>query len=379
MRAAMMSLGLVIHAAVSYIPLPPSADWTFRDSVPAPLTLFVVLFIHIFRMPAFFMVAGFFTALLLSRQTLTAFIRNRSKRILLPFIAAWIVLYPIVRHLFAYGRTGVWEFDPGIYQIGWTTDQVLMHLWFLYFLIFMYAGTLMFRPLLARLSNLQSGLQNIFLQILRSRWRLVLVSLPMAALLFPSGYLATPKALVPIASVFAAYAYCFFVGYQLYALRRELERLFQAWPFYVLLALLASGLNQYAVIQLRSGNVSLGMALLSSLAGGFACWGMVFGTVGFFLRYFSKASRKLDYLVDASYWVYLVHVPIVAGTAIYLNGTAIPSYLKFLLGITVGAALSLATYALFVRYTWIGNILHGARQKPANAAAGAPLFAVKAP
>jgi peptidoglycan/LPS O-acetylase OafA/YrhL len=379
MRAAMMLLGLVIHAAVSYIPLPPTADWTFRDPVPEPLTLFVVLFIHIFRMPAFFMVAGFFTALLLSRQTLTTFIRNRGKRILLPFIAAWIVLYPIRSHLFAYGRTGVWEFDPGIYQIGWTTDQVLIHLWFLYLLIFMYSGTLMVRPLLARLPKLQNRLHDTFLQVLRSRWRLILVSLPMAALLFPSGYLATPKALVPVASVFAAYTYCFFVGYQLYALRRELERLFQAWPAYVLLALLASGLNQYAVIQLRSGNVSLGMALLSSLAGGLACWGMVFGSVGFFLRYFSKASRKLDYLVDASYWVYLVHVPIVAGTAIYLNGIAIPSYLKVLLGITVGAALSLATYALLVRYTWIGNILHGPRQKPVHAAADAPLLAVKAP
>ncbi len=72
------------------------------------------------------------------------------------------------------------------------------------------------------------------------------VALPMALMLFPSGYLATPKALQRIPQVFAASIFCYFVGYQLYQLRSRLDQLFRASLLYLVVGVIASGLNQYA-------------------------------------------------------------------------------------------------------------------------------------
>src|SRR5688500_12766151 len=74
-RAAMMLLGLVLHSAASYTYTPLRDAWPFHD--PPGLVAFeiLLLFIHLFRMPAFFVVAGFFAALLYYRDGAGGLIR----------------------------------------------------------------------------------------------------------------------------------------------------------------------------------------------------------------------------------------------------------------------------------------------------------------
>ena len=69
LRAAMMFLGIYLHATVAYSPV---GGWPYK---PAQLTTtldFSVGLIHVFRMPVFYVMAGFFTALLLQRYGLSA-------------------------------------------------------------------------------------------------------------------------------------------------------------------------------------------------------------------------------------------------------------------------------------------------------------------
>ena len=64
LRAAMMFLGIYLHATVAYSPV---GGWPYK---PAQLTTtldFSVGLIHVFRMPVFYVMAGFFAALLLQR------------------------------------------------------------------------------------------------------------------------------------------------------------------------------------------------------------------------------------------------------------------------------------------------------------------------
>ena len=61
-RAFALLAGVVLHAAMSY--LPGFTIWPLLDrstSVPLALTFYVI---HIFRMTAFFVIAGFFARLL---------------------------------------------------------------------------------------------------------------------------------------------------------------------------------------------------------------------------------------------------------------------------------------------------------------------------
>jgi glucans biosynthesis protein C len=106
---------------------------------------------------------------------------------------------------------------------------------------------------------------------------------------------------------------------------------------------------------------SLAPVLWKSVAGGLAIWMLFFGFTGLFLRYFNDPSARVRYIVDASYWVYLVHLPAtiwIPGLLVNTNLSVWPRILIVLTGTTV---IGFGTYALFVRSTIIGRVLNGRR------------------
>ena len=91
LRAVMMLLGLVLHAAISYGAFPYRDAWPFKDRSTLPLFDILVFTIHIFRMPVFYVMAGFFAAMLHLRRGPGGLVRNRATRILVPFVVGWVV------------------------------------------------------------------------------------------------------------------------------------------------------------------------------------------------------------------------------------------------------------------------------------------------
>jgi glucan biosynthesis protein C len=65
MRAITMLLGLVLHSAISYGKIDYGEAWSLKDPETTSLLFdLLVGYIHAFRMPVFFAIAGFFGALL---------------------------------------------------------------------------------------------------------------------------------------------------------------------------------------------------------------------------------------------------------------------------------------------------------------------------
>ena len=62
LRAAMMLLGLVLHSVVSYITIAIPEAWPYQDRQTSVAFDYLVFAIHLFRMPTFFVMAGFFAA-----------------------------------------------------------------------------------------------------------------------------------------------------------------------------------------------------------------------------------------------------------------------------------------------------------------------------
>jgi peptidoglycan/LPS O-acetylase OafA/YrhL len=79
LRATAMLLGIVLHASLAYT----GGPWIVRD---AGHPGFAVTFfaIHGFRMQLFFLLSGFFTALLWRRLRLAGLLKQRAARIALP-------------------------------------------------------------------------------------------------------------------------------------------------------------------------------------------------------------------------------------------------------------------------------------------------------
>src|SRR5688572_20265148 len=134
LRAAMMLLGLVLHSAASYVTVPLRSAWPYQDRATSGICDLLVFSIHLFRMPVFFVVAGFFAALLYQREGSGGFLRHRIRRILLPLAVAWPLLCPLVLAGFGYALARAGEVVPagGLRAV---RAAGLIHLWFLYHLL----------------------------------------------------------------------------------------------------------------------------------------------------------------------------------------------------------------------------------------------------
>ena len=92
LRAVAMILGIVLHAALSFFP----SFWLVTDQRQD--SSFAILFsaIHGFRMPLFFVLSGFFSAMLLHRRGRRALVKHRFQRVFLPLLAGMSTIVPLM-------------------------------------------------------------------------------------------------------------------------------------------------------------------------------------------------------------------------------------------------------------------------------------------
>ena len=93
-----------------------------------------------------------------------------------------------------------------------------------------------------------------------------------------------------------------------------------------------------------------------------AAWSWTFAAIGLALRFLSNPSPLRRYVADASYWMYLIHVPLVLAMQIAVARLDWPAPVKLTLILAVVIAMLLLSYRWFVRSTWLGAWLNGRRQ-----------------
>ncbi|MEM6777301.1 MAG: acyltransferase family protein [Planctomycetota bacterium] len=93
LRAVAMLLGILLHAAISF--LPAAGQWPVQDSETSPAIMVLISAIHGFRMPLFFLISGYFTCMLYRRRGLAALLVHRFKRIFVPFVLSMVTIIPL--------------------------------------------------------------------------------------------------------------------------------------------------------------------------------------------------------------------------------------------------------------------------------------------
>jgi len=83
------------------------------------------------------------------------------------------------------------------------------------------------------------------------------------------------------------------------------------------------------------------------------------GLVGAAVAWLSAPSARWRYLSDASYWMYLIHVPIVWGLQAWMLRWPLPWSIKYALILAISGVLLIASYHYLVRSTFLGKFLNG--------------------
>jgi peptidoglycan/LPS O-acetylase OafA/YrhL len=361
LRATMMLLGIWLHTVVGYS---LEGGWPYKDAHPTGVFDWTLGLIHSFRMPLFMAVAGFFGALLWARRGPAGFVFNRTRRILAPFALGWVAVLPLSMLMAAYSRTWTLAGAIAFFTSGAFVPHLHPgHLWFLEYLVVLYAIAWLAVPLVARLPRpLLAACNEGFRRLVRSAWAPAVLAVPgaLTLALMPHGYLEDPPGFVPVPRIVLAYLLPFAFGWLLYANRELLpavER--RAWTDTSLAAALFLGY----VLAVAPHEPSLGAAarLLRAGAGALLMWLLVFGLTGLFLRYAADERPAWRYVSDGSYWIYIAHMPVVMALQIALAGVPLATEWKVPLVAAASFLALLASYELLVRSTWVGALLNGRR------------------
>jgi len=94
-----------------------------------------------------------------------------------------------------------------------------------------------------------------------------------------------------------------------------------------------------------------------------AIWTATFAVIGLALRFLSGFSAARRYLADASYWLYIVHLPIVMALQVAVSLLDWPWPVKFAAILAAAFPVMFASYQFLVRYSVIGAVLNGRRMR----------------
>jgi peptidoglycan/LPS O-acetylase OafA/YrhL len=236
-----------------------------------------------------------------------------------------------------------WQFQLGDKPFHLVDTNVFDHLWFLWFLCWMVVAF----ALLAVVNRLPTG---------RHRWWLVPLSLVPQCFMGQSmsGFYGpdTSFGLLPLPHLLLFYGCFYFFGAATFAVEGMETRLGARWQ----------RLLPAAAVLFVVGVATIGIRPAAAVLQPAYAWAVSLGLIGLFHRWFPQSSARVAWLADATYWMYLAHVPLVLAAQVAVREWPLPGAVKCLLILVVVTTLLLVSYAWCVRPTIIGRILNGPRQ-----------------
>ncbi|MEP5200401.1 MAG: acyltransferase family protein [Paracoccaceae bacterium] len=333
LRGIAMLLGIVYHAPVIYFidnGWFEALDFLGIETRPQPegsyFSWLVFSSTHLWRMPLFFILAGFFAAMIVERKGVAHFARDRAVRITATlFVFMGIFMITLKRDL--------GEFN---------------HMWFLWQLTLFSAATVAWH---------WAGFK---LLVALKAWHLVLL-LPLAMLMaqvFREDQLQQPLALHiqdPVnLLVLTYYAPFYLIGMGLWHGRGSIQELAKTrW----IVGWFVVGIAGSVLILGDPNNVR--SDVVRAAASGMTTFGMSFGLIGLVQRIVTRRYAVVAWLVEGSYAISIFHFypTVLAATGLELLGQ--PQGVVIAGAIIGGFIASVTQWYLFVRWTPLDALMNG--------------------
>lgn len=378
-RAFALILGIIFHAGLSFLPF--YIGWAVQDiSTSSWVGLFSTIS-HSFRMELFFLLAGFFSHMTFHRNGPADFLRSRAVRIVGPFVVGWFLLRPLIVSGWIMGGESMrgdyafWSsIRGGFQQLAQMSEGPLVgtHLWFLYYLILVSLCTLAGRCLVTwsgetAQHTFREKSDRTIAWLGGSAWTFPILVGPIAVTLgFMQGWgVDTPdKSLVPHLPVMLIYGGFFGLGWLLHRQPDAFHAFSRiTWGRCLALALGVGCVLVLSPIQGDPGHPQHHVAhRIYNVGYAVMMWTLVWLTIGLFRRLFKRPNAIVRYVADSSYWMYLIHLPVVVWLQVIVAEIELPWVVKWCGVSAATIAISLLTYDLVVRSTWLGAVLNGRRR-----------------
>ena len=353
LRAFALLMGVLLHVLMLFLE-------PFDGSEPRLGASIIFIWIHTWRMPLFMLLAGFFTALSLSKRDVGNYALNRLIRLGVPILLLWAVIPAVdetTSDIFKLPELISWV----LYDLPFTLR--LDHLWFLYYLLIFYGVLLLLKSITPRIFTFISDFKL-------SSARVLLLWLPILILLSPLnkptggifGEIPTTFGDIELGSMLFMASF-FLIGLQIQKSARFLEQLQQKrfWlPSLIIFSLIPIGLMGWGGLKDEPFVFSsvLEMWISNSLSGSAALL-LVLSIMGFGMNQITSSGSTLRWLVKLSYLIYVFHLMFVISVSGTLMFLGVNDLLVVLLGVTSGILGPVIIYYAIVSWTPLAWVFNG--------------------
>jgi peptidoglycan/LPS O-acetylase OafA/YrhL len=375
LRGLAVIAGVLLHACVAYMPSRmPNLLWPVHDAETTAICHVVFWWLHCFRLPLFFVISGFFAEMMCQSRGVDAFLWHRIKRIAIPYHVCLVTLMPLT--------LGIWI--GGLFiSDRCTLDQALSlttpfdleiqkhyfgpgHLWFLADLTII---SVLFGLMRREFSARQDAPPPAAFRIPHPALTPLILAVPSSLLLWGNltPFLAHNNTFIPDTARLSYYGLYFVAGVIAFRRKDEALQLLRYPSMHLSLSFVAAVAVLGLLPDELAGRTTRLSRFLLSASVTLVAWLSVFGLMGIFVRNWRNDRPAFRYLADASYWIYIVHLPLVGLTQIALHEAPLGAVPKFLLTAFITFSVAVLSYQTCVRYTWIGRTLNGARTREIGA------------
>ena len=287
----------------------------------------------------------------------------------------WPLMSLTLPWIFKYGKTGEFIFF-------YSNEGQPFHLWFLWHLMIFVILTAMFRPIYLLGLGILTSLNRIglgFVGRVFHKSKSVLSGIlfrPKFPILFIilCCFINLPMQGEIIVNPIASGLY-FCIGFSLYRNSSLFTFLKAHWKYYFLVGLVVFPLymileSKNLVTDIYSTDLT-GGEYLRAISEPFAAMTIFikitcavlfsYAFIGLSENRFGSYNAKMRFISDGSYWMYLIHLPIVALITFFMFNLHMPIEIKFLIAILMTSIICMGTYKYFVSPTFVGILLSGKR------------------
>lgn len=349
-----------------------------NEQLSVEMAIFV-FFCHIWHMPLFFFLAGMGTYYSLIFRTDKEYVKERIKRLFIPFFLGILIVVPPMMYLYrlpswhepnwflfnSYGS--YFNFYPHFFERG---NFTWFHLWFLLYLLFISIVSL---PILKnfKMKNRKQHISST-MKYFENGKNIFLLSLPLILInvslrwIFP-GYYNFFNDWAQILGYFAIFIFGFLIVGNI----RFEKSIDQNKRLALILAIISSFIVtlmfKASIIESNTSSkssISIGYVVFWSLFS-FCEWCWLITIFGYGMKYLNKNNPLLSHLSEISLPFYILHLPIIIIIGFYIIQWEATILVKFLIITTISMFITIFLSEL-VKTNNITRFMFGMKPKQKN-------------
>ncbi|TGL28189.1 acyltransferase [Leptospira koniambonensis] len=360
LRSFALLLGLAFHVAIVYAAI---IIYPLRNNDRSIAFDVFGEWVHLFRMPMFFVLSGYFTERIYLSKTLKEFLKLRALRIILPLIPGIILFAPMQYYVNALQEGYQGNYFKFLWEEFLLKNPAPSHLWFILYLAlytFLYLGV---RPVVFRIGKFilpssrygEEGSEN------RSsvKWETLLIA-GIWCTIWTCGinyFFLKDEKYLNIEPVQFIYDFSFFlfgsflIGKESTILKGKTDRSeiillgFLSFIFFGLFYWVSTIDPYWSYF----GYTGFGMRILHIFLKCLGGWIWIAFFIRLFQLFFNKTNKLSSYLRESSLPVYLIHHPISLGVGFLVVSTSLSIWIKFSLHIFFVYAVTFLVYHFVIR------------------------------